>query len=373
MILVLILLASCASIPGTIEPTVEVVSTSTVSITLTSTPTTETSTPQSVFRVDEFAEDYYAIVQVETDEEVFKKGWVAIYDNKSNKELIKVLSDQLYFDPHEGKLKANVLELPYDKQSLIVYDDFNFDKVKDFAIQDGQNSCYGGSSFKIYLSQNGDFIFNPDFTRLAQEYCGMFQVNEKEQKISTITKSGCCWHQYSEFVVEGNVPRAQKVVETEWSPPYENSTIKEWIDGKMTTTKETRLSEENIKDDAVISFDLINDRGKVFLFRLYGETLTYALTTKDGVVEFNFPAEQQAGKGNRFSYVKESSRITLHFTLKNVAYTIYEDVNGEDIEKIGVQVTTEEETLLLEGDIATLEGDLMNVEKTKWNNVVFAE
>lgn len=49
-----------------------------------------------------------------------------------------------------------------------MYEDFNFDGNKDFAIMDGQNSCYHGPSYRIYLAADKGFSFNEAFTRLAR-------------------------------------------------------------------------------------------------------------------------------------------------------------------------------------------------------------
>ena len=35
----------------------------------------------------------------------------------------------------------------------------------------------------------------------------MFVVDAKNKVISTMTKSGCCWHQYSDYIVENNHPK----------------------------------------------------------------------------------------------------------------------------------------------------------------------
>lgn len=365
--LVLFFLTSCTPalvevIPATVAPT----------LTETS-PSANTIEQQNEYTVDEFSEDYYGIVHIESEEDFYKKGWIAIYDKRTNKERIKVLSDKISLDLHEGKIKANILKLPYGEQSLIIYDDFNFDKIKDFAIRDDQVSCYGGPSFKVFLSQNGEFILNQDFTRLAHEYCGMFMVDNKEHKIYTMTKSSCCWHQYSDFIVENNIPVVQKIVEVEWAPPFDIVTTKEWNDGKLTEAEEKHLSWEDIKDFSVVSFDLLNDGEKVFLFSLDGETLTYAITTKDEVVKFNFPAERIPDENENFSYINKQPRVILHFADKNIEYEIYENMNGDKIEEIGIKTTTDGQTVILEGDVATIQGNLMDVEKLKWNNVVFDE
>lgn len=64
----------------------------------------------------------------------------------------------------------------------MIYEDFNFDGKNDFAIMDGRFSCYGGPSFQVYLATANGFRHSPEFTRLAQEYCGMFEVNPKDKK-----------------------------------------------------------------------------------------------------------------------------------------------------------------------------------------------
>src|SRR6266498_5889224 len=102
---------------------------------------------QKIFTVDNFSKGYYGKIQISDTSEVFSKGWVAIYDRKTNKQIIKVVSDELALTLHKGKAVANIKSLPYGEQSLIMYDDFNFDGKKDLAISDGQNSCYHSPSF----------------------------------------------------------------------------------------------------------------------------------------------------------------------------------------------------------------------------------
>ncbi len=162
---------------------------------------------EKIYTIEDFSDEYYGKMKVENPEKVFSKGWVAIYDKKSNKEIIKVNSDELAFTLHDGKIKSNILQLPYGEQSNVIYKDFNFDGINDFAIMDGQKSCYHGPSFKVYLGTNGTFIYNEDFTKLAQQYCGMFNVNYEKKEINTMFKSGCCWHEYSDFKVINNIPQ----------------------------------------------------------------------------------------------------------------------------------------------------------------------
>lgn len=114
---------------------------------------------------------------------------------------------------NEGKIETNILELPYGKQSIIIFEDFNFDGIKDLAIMNGQYSCYHGPSFVVYLEIDSKLEFSSEFTQLAQEYCGIFQVDYETKTIHTMTKSGCCWHQFSEFKIKNNKPIPIKIIE----------------------------------------------------------------------------------------------------------------------------------------------------------------
>jgi hypothetical protein len=163
---------------------------------------------QTTFIVEDFSDRYFGkvvLVDNETNSEFVKgSGWIAVFDKETNQQLIKVENSQIFTTLHDGKVKANIAELPYGEQSLIMYNDFNFDGKADFAIMDGYNSCYNGPSFEIYLATKNGFKYSEDFTRLAQEYCGMFEVDYDKKQIFTMTKSGCCWHEYSTFTVENN-------------------------------------------------------------------------------------------------------------------------------------------------------------------------
>src|SRR5699024_7729663 len=97
-----------------------------------------------VFKVQGFSDRYEAKVCVKDPQAVFSAGWVAVYDKKSGKELLKIRSEDLAADFVDDEVEANVHERPYGKQNVLIYEDFNFDGQKDLAISDGNHSCYGG-------------------------------------------------------------------------------------------------------------------------------------------------------------------------------------------------------------------------------------
>ena len=316
---------------------------------------------QSVFTVDNFSKDYYGKIQINDTSEVFSKGWIAIYDQKTNKQLIKVDADELALDLHSGKALANIKSLPYGEQSLIMYDDFNFDGEKDFAICDGQNSCYHGPSFKIYLSTPGGFLFSKEFTRLAQEYCGMFDVDAQEKKIHTMAKSGCCWHEYSEFIVENNKPRAIKIVTDQQDQVFSTTTEETW-DGKKMVKKSTKTIDLS-GVDVVLSFYVPEKEKQVVLFNVNDRLLYYALVRKDSTVEFSYPIEA-VYQSPDFQFDSAARVMTVVFKNKGATYRIYERQK-----ELGITVTVDGKTFNWPGDTGTKKGSLKRLGELKLDNV----
>jgi hypothetical protein len=321
---------------------------------------------QIVFIVDNFSPKYYGKISIDDTAEVFSKGSIAIYEKKTNKQIIQVPSEELALFLHNGNAVANIQSLPYGEQSVIMYDDFNFDNKKDFAIEDGQNSCYHGPSFKIYLATDSGFVYNEDFTRLAQEYCGMFAVDNDKKKIYTMTKSGCCWHEFSEFIVKNNKPKAVKIVTEEQAFPFSIYLEQVW-NGKTMIEKTYRvldLAQESIQ--VLLSFRIPENGKKAVLYSVE-QTLYYALIRKDSTVEFFFPVEIGSKKFD-FELDSSADKVFVKFVNNLAIYTIYEQNR-----KVGIEVNINGKTYYLLGDDKTTIGSLKKLFTTPLDNVSYRE
>lgn len=311
---------------------------------------------QQTFRAADFSDRYYGKIFVEKPDEVFSPGWVTIYDKKNDKELVRVESEELAVNYDNNKeVTVNVQELPYGEQSVIIYDDFNFDGIKDFAIQDGQNSCYHGPSYVIYLSKNDSLEYSEGFTRLAQEYCGMFDVDSENKKIHTMTKSGCCWHEFSVFDVKNNSPRLiQKTTEKLSSEngllAYDKDSL---VDGKMITEKTEYIYP--IGDmPTLFSFNIAKNGKKVILYE-WDNRLVYAFTDKNGVVEFLYP-DFSDNSSQKFVLKNNKGENSLLFSTSDAHYRIYSSKN-----KLGIEVTTKGKIYTMAGDPASQENSLTSI------------
>lgn len=321
---------------------------------------------QKTYEVQDFSKDYYGKVYIEKPSEGYSPGWIGIFGKKTNRQLIKLAVAELDSDTIEGKIRANLPELPYGEQSLIIYDDFNFDGIKDFAIKDGQNSCYGGPSFQIYLAgrMKGNFTLNKSFTRLAQDYCGMFETDAKEKKIKTSVKGGCCWHQFSEFIVVNNAPKAVKIVVEEWGFPFNTVSTEIWNGKKMvkTATRTVAFKDGDVK--ILLSFKTVKEQSEVVLYS-YRDELNYMFVNKSGDVSLAYPLDAEQ-EDPRFTLDSKENPTRLTFTNKNATYSIYETGN----EKIGVEVETNGKRSEISGDLTSRNGSLRQLTGEKLTNVI---
>lgn len=314
---------------------------------------------RKTYPIGSFSDDYHATVTVGESGEVFRPGAVSVFDSKTGKRIIHVTSDELTVDVAQGKVKPNIKQLPYGEQSVLIYEDFNFDGRKDLAIMDGQNSCYHGPSFQVYLATGSGFKHSAAFTDLAQNYCGMFQVDVAAKALSTMTKSGCCWHQFNEYQVVGNRPVLVRSVEDEvaGSSPigYRKMSVRE----KGRKRKITYQLDEDVGHlQTVLSFPLKDGGKSVMVFRTEDETLDYALLTADGDVEFSYALDvvgyrRGEGKEELPDMRLAKAGRSLQFRNGKYTYTIHDAP-----ERLGVSVDFDKRSVFLEGNPAQKKGGL---------------
>ncbi|WP_412479065.1 XAC2610-related protein [Azonexus sp. IMCC34839] len=317
---------------------------------------------RKTYPISAFSEDYHATVTVEDTKDVFRPGAVSVFATKSGKRLIHVESDELAFDVRGGTVSPNVQQLPYGEQSVLIFDDFNFDGRKDLAIMDGQNSCYHLPSFQIFLATDQGFTKSAAFTELAQNFCGMFSVDAADRTLSTMTKSGCCWHQFNTYKVVWNRPVLIK--STEDGPlgtmfRYHRFVL--WENGKTTTDFQL---EDNVESEpSILRFPLKQGGKWVEVFMADAATLDYALVRDSGSVEFSYVLDvlgHRQGKRLRKASPMFWNKAGTAISFRNgpYLYTIYDEP-----QRLGVAVTIGKRTVFFEGDPRGRKGAFDNFAK----------
>jgi len=144
---------------------------------------------QTSFVIDDFSSKFYAKIVLDDSSKSFEKtGKTIVYRKADNTVLITSDSISLPYMFNEIDNKKKLL---YKEQSMIIFGDFNFDSNPDLAIYSGDFSCYSGPAYDVYLYKNNTFEYNQDFTDLAVNNCGFFDVNSSKKQLSTFSKSGC--------------------------------------------------------------------------------------------------------------------------------------------------------------------------------------
>ena len=198
------------------------------------------------FIIDEFSDKYRAkiILDKQTPGEVLLKGKVEVWTKKTDERVLTVNSDELTINDLNKKNTNN--KIAYAHQNLIIYEDFNFDGIKDFALQDGYQSCYHGPSYNIFLNRGTFFQLNKEFTKMTHgPYCGMFEIDSSKKTITTSNKSGCCLHITTTHQVLNNVPKPLLEIEEKYFPESNSKiiTTKKWEHGERIISKQKIILE----------------------------------------------------------------------------------------------------------------------------------
>lgn len=326
---------------------------------------------QQEFLINDFSDKYFGKLTIDKGSEgqVFQKGTFAIFHKSTQKELLKIESDEFAwgFDDF-GSPVSKPIVIAYEDQDLFVYQDFDFDGNQDLAIMDGQFSCYHGPSYQVYLETGNQLKHSPEFTRLAHDYCGMFRVDEENKTIHTTTKSGCCWHQYSEFkVIEGIPKEVYRNEEDATNFPFYSSKVIKWNGEKKIESIKTTVDLEGEGITKILSFNLLKSGKQAVIFSLNNRILNYALITPENLVEFNYPIEV-IYKNPDFTINESEDKLT--FANKGAKYQIYENKLNGVIKEIGIKVTVNGKVYDLKGAANSVKGTLKNVNEASLDNVI---
>ena len=126
---------------------------------------------------------------------------INIIDQRSQRRVQQLRLDNVYMAHGDnGKPLVNTARL-YDLQGVINAADFDFDGHADFAVQNGNDGPYGGPTYSVYLYDNAgkQFVLNDELSSLTGETLGMFQVDAKRKRLRTLAKSGCCYHETTDY------------------------------------------------------------------------------------------------------------------------------------------------------------------------------
>ncbi|MCW3159711.1 XAC2610-related protein [Chryseobacterium oryctis] len=196
---------------------------------------------QNHFELNEASKNYNVKIDVQNcdKEECRGKGKIELFDKRTHKKFQTLISDDLNFYLDKNQMPtANIIQL-YNEQSPLIFEDFNFDGTEDVAVRNGNQSSYAGPSYDVYVYNitKKQLVLSEELTNLAYENLGMFHTDAERKRLTTFSKSGCCWHLTTEYTVIPNKGLVKVYEEEEDATGGERVkvTTKEFIDDKWIT------------------------------------------------------------------------------------------------------------------------------------------
>ena len=315
---------------------------------------------------NDFSPKYTANITITYQDTYNTDGIITIYDKTTGKELFQQEFEGIYFDKNDrDSVSVNIIEYPYGEHSLIIFDDFNFDGVNDFAIQNGRLGCYGGPSYSIYLADQNGFQYNSDFSELTLGYCGMFDYDSDRKEINIMNKSGCCWHEYSTYDLIDNKPRLiQKITEDATlvgnlaEEKYGLQITKASLNFDTQTMEEEYFSTlPDFIAERLFSFEIAKNSKQVVLFQsAMTDKLAYAFLKDNDEIEVIHDSGMD--KQSDFIYTKEGDTEYLYFSNPSVTYSIYQSPK-----KVGLKLQTNGKTYDFIGKYDSISGSLSDLKR----------
>jgi hypothetical protein len=96
----------------------------------------------------------------------------------------------------------------YDDQGTLQVGDFNFDGHEDLAVQDSEQGPSGGPTFDVFLfdPKTDQFVPSEALSELTRTTLGFFRVDPEHKRLTTLAKSGCCYHVTEQYRVAHGEP-----------------------------------------------------------------------------------------------------------------------------------------------------------------------
>lgn len=306
---------------------------------------------QEEYLVDDFSTTQYIKIYLDSPvtEDDSLKGRVALFDKNND----RVIFESTFSFPHKGY--ADIQEPRNGKlsiwhQKIIDFMDFNFDGIPDILINEGPMGSYGVPTYRIYIAQDGQYVYDEDFSNLTREFS--FELDSINKMIITKDVGGLSHHSASRFRVVNNKPvLTESVSDYYWGPIH--------VD-RFGESVSMYYEDANVNE---FGFSLEKDKRSVICFS-YNNWVNYTILQRlrdyndyfNNYIEFLYPTIHSPGE---FLYDKTKGMETLTFTNGDAIYTIY-----ESSQKVGIQVATKGKKYDLKGVKSSQYGSIRELLET---------
>ena len=318
------------------------------------------------FTITDFSDKFYAKIILNDGQrlEVFKEGKISIFRKIDDVELFSIESNTITIDIEEKFFNKKTIDIPAEKQSTIIYTDFDFDGKNDFAICTDWSSK--GPAYSIFLFKDSEFIFDSEFTKIIQSSQGNFDLNPDNKSIWITSSGGCCYRSFSSFSVVDGRPKLVEETILESDFVFQTTTTRKWSNSEVEESVERTIDLEQEGITEIISFYLLKNPKRLVLYNINDRTLNYVLIVNENIPEFFFPIKTIYK--NR-DFIVNNLGNEISFVNEDVHYKIYQKTKNGVIVDIGINVKVKEKQYDLKGDINTLKGSIEKAKILKLYNV----
>jgi formylglycine-generating enzyme required for sulfatase activity len=273
----------------------------------------------------------------------YVSGFIVVFDKKTDKKLINVEIEDMHVGSVSDKTAKNLQKIAQDNK-IIIYDDFNFDGKKDFAIRNGEAGT--DYMYEVYLHTADGFLYNENFSRLTYE--GIFDIDKKNRKLSTTKRDGCCSYTRDEFSVinKNELKLSKSFTQESFGDPYIKYRQTIWDNNTAQNSSWIELDFESFGTAKPI-FSFMSDKSnrKIVIFIDSSNYINYTLLGENGYVDFGCPTSYDDEADGECGCKKDvpifdfnnGNETMLSFKNKDTLYFVYENKND-----FGIKIKTKD-------------------------------
>ena len=170
---------------------------------------------------------------------------LAVYRKDAAGHLPPTPNQILHLDTVYVMLIDAATPLVNDEEGVLQVSDFDFDGRDDFAVQVAHDGPYGSPTFAVYVDSpsSGSFVKNEALSQLTRTSLGLFQVDAARKRLTTYSKSGCCWHRSTSYELRHGHPIAVARVTDDATGVYQTRPLvkeERFIGGRWSVVKTER-------------------------------------------------------------------------------------------------------------------------------------
>lgn len=324
----------------------------------------ESAKAQTSFIVDDFLEEYYIKVTVEpeTDESEIQTVRFHVFDKQSDKKLTTSSADWSSRYITQNFPKAEGITVPYQEQSWFLYEDINFDGIKDVVLPQTYIVPFESIPSQGFVVFEGDgkgkYLYNGAFsTKIRSKYPAVLTVDSKLEKLILQQQDYQDLESYeAEYEVRENEPIFIKSKLQYQHQPYSHHTVAYF---------KSETGERKVEHYQEFNPDK-KDTEEILKVALPAWKATARVATTQGIVYFMI--EHHSGQieevYSQLYHTRTTDAETLYFG-KNKSF-LSETYNGE----INLVWREADETLHVKADSQNKFGSLKKLLQMQENNLL---